>query len=68
LTNSFQLYTANFSGIYALEFRANAGSKWFSIDSITLNASSTVPEPRSGLLLVLGVLAIAGLSRLRARA
>jgi hypothetical protein len=68
LTNSFQVYTANFSGIYKLEFRANTNDVWFSIDSITLNANSSVPEPGSGLLLALGGLAIAGLSRLRARA
>ncbi len=64
LTDAFQLYTANFTGINTVELRSNSESTWFSIDDITINGSA-VPEPGSALLLALGTLAIAGLRRFR---
>jgi hypothetical protein len=64
LTDSFQLYTADFAGIYKVELRGSGG--WFSVDDITLNATSA-PEPSSAALLALGGLAVAGLKRFRSK-
>ena len=67
LSDVFQLYTANFSGVSTLEIRANTDS-WFAVDDITLNANaSEVPEPGSVFLMAAGGLALAGLRRFRAK-
>ncbi len=65
LTDSFQLYSANFSQIHKVEFRADSASRWFSIDDITLDANSQVPEPGSAFLLLLGGLALVAIGRRR---
>lgn len=61
LSNTFQLLEPNFSNIYALEIRADADYKWFSVDNLLVNESSSVPEPTTVALLGLSLVGLVGL-------
>ena len=54
--------TANLNGIFRLEFRSNAPTRWFGIDDLQVTAGTTVPEPSS-----LALVALAGLSLVAGR-
>ncbi|MBS1827130.1 MAG: hypothetical protein JST93_17565 [Acidobacteria bacterium] len=65
LTDNFQLYSANFTGVYKVEFRADTAA-WFSIDDITVDEAD-IPEPNAGILLAIGSIAIVGWNRIRSK-
>lgn len=68
LTNDFQSLNANFAAVAAVEFRANADSRWFSVDDIVVGGQSVVPEPSTYVLMASGLLGLAGIARRRRRA
>lgn len=65
LTNSYQFLNAGFTDVRAIEVRADAGSKWWSMDNLTLNAITPVPEPATLTLFVTGLVGVLAAARRR---
>lgn len=66
LTDSYQFLDASFSDVRAIEVRANLPSRWWSMDNLTLNATTTVtPEPATLTLFVTGLAGVFAAARRR---